>query len=176
MSAEATRSQTREAEVLERRAARLAEIPRDAHTRRIAAQIAVLEVGAERIGIPVSRLREFVPCPPLATLPGLPSWMAGVAQIRGELLCAVDLAARLGIESEKEPACMAVLEAKNGAIGLLGQRVAGFRDVTEDDLAESYSGSGASDRTFIRGTTRDLVSILDADRLLADEELVVDIG
>lgn len=162
-------------EVLERRAEALARAPEAGRESGAREEIAIIEVGGDRLGIPVSGLREFVPCPPLAKLPGLPTWMAGVVQVRGELVSAIDLAARLGLEASAQAPRLAIVEARGGAVGLVVDRVAGFREIAHDELAQSYVGTTEGER-LVRATTRDLVAILDLERLLDDGDLVIDLG
>jgi len=176
MSAEPTAESASDARaILERRAERLARVKTVRSGERTAEQIAVIEVGRQRVGLPTARLRELLARPPLARVPGLPAWIPGIVQIRGELMCVIDLGRRLGIESDAEPLRMAVLAGSRGPVGILAHRVVGFRDVAQDELAETYVGSDAAGRRFVRAITRDLVTILDTDTLLDDAELTVDL-
>ena len=161
-------------EVLRRRSERLRGVSERSLGEDVVEQIAVLEVGAEQLGIPVSCLRELVACPPIARLPSLPAWIAGIVQIRGELLSAVDLASWLGIEAEREPGQLAVVEGPQGPVGLLAHRVLGFRELSEADLAHEYSGAGGVSERLVSGMTADLVAILDVEQLVADDDLVVE--
>jgi purine-binding chemotaxis protein CheW len=158
--------------ILLRRAERLARSHTDERSSRVVDRIAVLEVGAERIGVPVEGLREIVLCPPIAALPGLPPWIRGVVQLRGELMTVVDLGRWLGIEGAGEgEGRLAVIATPAGPIGLLAARVAGFREVEESELSEQILG--ANESGSIRATTRDLVAILDLARIADDPRLIV---
>ncbi len=159
--------------VLKRRAAKLARTKEDALARTVAHRIALVACGKERFGIPVDGLREFVSVPAIASLPGLPAWMPGLAHVRGDLLSVVDLARWLAIENAETPTSLAVLEADEGPVGLLVGEVLGFRDVYQDDLVEDFDAARHQAGRLVREITRDLVAIIDLERLLGDKRLIV---
>ena len=88
-------------------------------------------------------------------------------------MSAVNLATWLQIDADRAPERLAVVEGPQGPIGLLAHRVLGFRALNERDLARDYTGAGGAGERFLMGMTNDLIAILDVERLLADEELVV---
>jgi len=148
-------------EILRRRAARLAGDGVEGARRTVAVQAAVVSVGAQRIAIPAEDLREIVPLPDVTPLPGLPPWLLGIAQVRGELLGVVDLASIVGVSGERA-AIMAIVDGSGGPLGLALNSVVGFRDIHVDELSTEL-GEGAQ-RPF-RAITRDLVAVLDVRRL-----------
>jgi chemotaxis signal transduction protein len=176
---EAAREQKRE-QVLRARAERLARVDRRGEAGEVVAQVAVIAVGGERFGVPAERIRELVDVPAIASLPDLPGWLPGIAQIRGELVSVVDLARLFGIVAEKAadeaPGCLVVVECAAGPLGLLAGGNLGFRVVRSTEIAEGFSQSTSRDDRPVRFITRDLCAVLDLDRLAADERLVVHQG
>ena len=162
----------RRAHVLEQRRDRLRRVQHD-EQRDVVGEIAVLQVGPECIGIPVSGLRELFPCPAIASLPGLPPWFAGIVQLRGELMSVVDLARWLEVETDEAASRLAVVEGPEGPVGLLAHGVLGFREVAANELTRDYVGKRGAGQRVLHGMTNDLVAILDLERLLADEQLRV---
>jgi len=163
----------RRKQVLRERAARLARVERRGEAGEVSAQVAVVAVGDERFGVPAEHIRELVDVPAVAGLPGLPSWLPGIAQIRGELVSVVDLARLFGVEAGEAPGCLVVVECAAGPLGLLAGRNLGFRVVRSTEIAEGFSQSTARDERPVRFVTRDLCAVLDLERLAADERLVV---
>lgn len=49
--------------------------------------------------VPLSEISEIAPCPNFSLLPGVKPWARGVANIRGNLITVIDLAAFLGLRS-----------------------------------------------------------------------------
>lgn len=148
-------------EILRKRAERLIAEEAESAPRRVALQVAIVGVGEQRIGIRVEDLREIVPTPEITPLPGLPRWLLGLTQVRGELLGVVDLGAILGGSSQHRPV-LAVIEDRRGPFGLACESVIGFRPIYEDEISAELVPE--PDRPF-RAVTRDLVALLDMGRL-----------
>jgi chemotaxis signal transduction protein len=160
--------------VLRERAAKLARV--DVETRRAEPdfEVAVCRVGDERLALPVRRLREIVPLPPLTLLPGAPGWLLGVAQVRGTLLSVIALGAFLGLSGDGSQArYAALLDADQGPIAFTVDEVLGYRRLYVTELAERGSQSGERQRPLL-GVTRDLIAVLDFEALLARPELVIE--
>jgi chemotaxis signal transduction protein len=49
--------------------------------------------------------------------------------------------------------------------------VLGFREITADEIAASFFDNKKSERRPVKGTTRDLVAIIDIDRLFGHTEI-----
>ncbi|MDI1446059.1 chemotaxis protein CheW [Polyangium sp. 6x1] len=148
-------------EIFRRRAERLAQAASDDGPRRLAARVALVGAGAQRLGIPVEVLREIVPIPEITALPGLPRWLLGITHVRGEIVGVVDLASILGAGGERAGA-MAVVEGAGGPLGLAVESVLGFRDIHEDELSAQMK---ADSHRPIQAMTKDLVAIIDVERL-----------
>lgn len=54
-------------------------------------------LGDRPLGIPAMRVREVVRLPALTRVPGAPAMIAGVMNLRGQLITAIDMRARLGL-------------------------------------------------------------------------------
>ncbi len=164
--------EARRVEVLRSRAARLAAGKMGgADARQIALEVALVAVGAERFGLPVAGLREILPLPKVARLPGMPPWMLGIAQVRGELVSVVDLGEWLGIEAGGKPTHLVLAEGEAGPIGLTADQVLGFRYVYSDELADADAAQRA--KRPVTAITRDLVTVIDLDRLVRSDGLMV---
>lgn len=58
--------------------------------------ICSFQLGQQNFGVPVKHLLEIRPASQLTTVPGAPPFLAGLVNIRGELLTVLDLAGVLG--------------------------------------------------------------------------------
>jgi chemotaxis signal transduction protein len=155
--------------ILDARARRLATAQSGATARSLEATVALCAVGNELIGIPVECAEEIIRTPPISPLPGLPPWLEGIAQIRGEIVTVVSLAKWFGV-SAGGGAYMVVLAGAEGGLGLLVDSVLDFRSLYKDELATSFSAQ--ADRP-IRAMTRDLVALLDPVKLFASPAIMV---
>jgi purine-binding chemotaxis protein CheW len=160
------------AAVLRRRADALARPADETRHRRAQMVVAVVTLAQERYGLPARALREITRAPAIVPLPGLPPFVVGIVAVRGEILCAVDLATWLGIPQSGRPDFLAVVDGPQGAAGLLVDGVLGLREIYADDLAEVEDPTRATE-TLVRATTRDMVTILDLEVLLGRSDLIV---
>jgi purine-binding chemotaxis protein CheW len=167
----------REAEiqrVLEERAEILAR-PADAgDSREPVIEMLVLLVGVERYGIAVHRVREVRPLGTPSAVPGLPSRWAGLLNLRGALLPVLDLRLFLGVEESvfSDPPQAVVVSGPEVEAALKVDAVQGVERFKASDISPSPGGTSS----VVLGVTTDLVSVLDVDRLLADEALLVNDG
>ena len=92
----------------------------------IAADAVVLEVGGLRCWLPMGSVAEVGRPPLLTRVPGVPSWVAGVANWRGRVLAVLHLADLLAEDAapDRRPR-LVVVEADGVRVGLLVDRVVG---------------------------------------------------
>jgi len=165
-------SEEHKAAVLRRRADTLARPADQTRHRQAQMVVAVVTLAQERYGLPALALREITRAPAIVPLPSLPPWIVGIVAVRGEILCAIDLATWLGIHQPGRPDFLAVVDGPQGTAGLLVDGVLGLREIYADDLAEAEDPSRDA-QTLVRATTRDMVSILDLEVLLGRDDLIV---
>lgn len=95
--------------------------------------VIVLGIGVGRYAVPLSAIEEVGRLPPVTRLPGVPSWLLGVANWRGRVLAVVDLRAELG--EPPVPATrrtrVVVLRAAGVTVGLVADSVSGLRPSAE---------------------------------------------
>jgi purine-binding chemotaxis protein CheW len=140
----------------------------------------VFTVNEVRVALPLSELREVIPCPTafeplLAAAPGL----TGAVNLRHQVIPVVDLRLAIGIDASS-PMDVVVIVAHDGyAFGLLATDVQGVVRVQPDDLFE-YAVGGVSGPLFSRSFERDdtVVCVLDsaAVRELPGMPVVKDTG
>jgi purine-binding chemotaxis protein CheW len=164
-------SEKRTEEILIRRAEKAARVAETSDEREIITTVAVVGVGNEKLGIPLDGLVSINRAPAIAQLPRMPKEIRGIVQVRGELIGVVDIARWFGVESPREKSLLAVVEGIPGKLGLLVDSVLGFRDVREDELAETFCDDTKSTGHPVQVTTKDLIAILNLDQLLNCDEV-----
>ena len=153
-------------EILRQRAEKYASTTDSEFDRAIFDTVVVLGVGRQKIGVSSRKLEVIDKPPAIADLPEMPRVIRGVLQIRGELMAAVDIARWFDIETDRcEPLLAVVVDASDRKLGLLVDEVLGFREIAEDELVEGFFGNKEEGGRPISGTTRDLVAIIDVEKL-----------
>ncbi len=162
-------------EELRRRArllARRKEAPRAAGEDLLAVEIVL---ASERYAVECAYVREVQTLRDLTPLPGTPPWIAGVVNVRGEILSVTDLR-RLFALREKglpEQTKLVVLEGEGRAFGVVADTVVGTRSVPLSSIAPPPPTIDGPGRSFLRGVAADGLIVLDALRILTDPSLVV---
>jgi purine-binding chemotaxis protein CheW len=144
-----------------------------------AAEILVMEVGAERYGVDTERVREVRHLAKLAPVPGIPPFWAGVVSIRGTLYPVLDLRRYLSLPRDEQagtprkPKKVVLVSGAAFTVGLMVDEAAGVHRVPAPSIGPPLAGVSAAVRKAVRGVTADALSILDIDALLGDPRLVV---
>jgi purine-binding chemotaxis protein CheW len=128
-------------------------------------------LGAEICGLPLGALREVARLKHLRRIPGAPSHVAGLTNLRGEIVCALDARAMLGL-APQDSLDSAFLVALRGFTDPLGLVVDSIADVYAVDLAQIEPPPAiwpAERAGCFLGTTRipeGLMGLLDLDRII----------
>ena len=130
----------------------------------------VVRLGAGRYGLPLAAVAEVGRPPALTRVPGLPGWVAGLANWRGRVLAVVDLRPLLGAEPGP-PARrnrLVVVLREGVAVGLLADAVEGTAALPAA-AAPPAVGLAARAAELLRGVTdrHGPVALLDVAAVLA---------
>lgn len=155
------------AELLRKRARRLAASPAASGEVARPFAVLVLRLGVERYAIPAADVVEVLRHRELTRIPGTPPQIAGVAAWRGEALPVVDLRPLLRLGAAEEGDRLVVVGRQSAAFGLLAADV---EEVAQVD--ESAIGPVAIAREpWVRGIAATAFLLLDTEALLHDPRL-----
>src|SRR5262245_2876036 len=131
------------ARLLAERARQLAQLPFEAAD---GAQVEVLlcRLRNEYYAIELRLLRAVHPVKGLTAVPCTPPWVAGILNVRGEVLTVVDLATAVGLTAAPATGAGAqvlLAELPDVRVGLLVDEVLGVHSVALDQLDRPLSGS-----------------------------------
>lgn len=133
-------------------------------------------LGGERFLFRRGQVREVMMMPQFVTaVPGAKEWVAGLANLRGQLLPIVDLRQFLGAGSSRNARTARVLVAESDEllVGIVVDEVFGFRRFSESEFSEELPETEIRcdrylDGACVRGA--DSWAVFSMDRLLAAEE------
>jgi len=98
--------------------------------------LCTFKAGDRWLGIEVARVQEILRARPATPVPLAPPVVAGLVNLRGQIVTAVDLRRRLGLaqrEQERDPA-QVVVHGAEGAVSLLVDEVGDVLEVAEEDF------------------------------------------
>ena len=147
------------------RANRLSQRPVLAGAGQNAFPVIILGIGKERYGIDLPDVAEVLPVVRVTPVPGAALMFAGVVNVHGEIRPVIDLRCLLGIETVPDGglARVVLLRKEGREMGLQIDSVEQVRWIDAGDLQPTGNGAGGSH--FIKGSTTDLVMLLNTEAL-----------
>lgn len=127
-------------------------------------------LGAEVYGLPLEQLREVARVSHLRRVPGAPPGVAGLVNLRGEILCALDVRAILGLPLQSSPGSPFLIALRGFAdpLGLIVDSIADIYAVAPSDIEAPPSTWPAERAACFIGTARvpaGLMGLLDLARV-----------
>ena len=102
-------------------------------------------LGGELYGVPLTRLREVARLTRVRAIPGAAPHVAGLVNLRGEIICALDARAILGVAPSRtfEPGFLIALQNVSYPVGLVVDVIADIFSIDPDTIAAPPAGASA---------------------------------
>ncbi|MES9980178.1 MAG: chemotaxis protein CheW [Candidatus Thiodiazotropha sp. 6PLUC5] len=129
----------------------------------------------EVYGINVMQVQEVLRVTEIAPVPGAPSYVLGIVNLRGNVVTVIDTRKRFGLPSVEvnDASRVIVIESEKQVVGILVDAVAEVVELSEDQI-DVASNVGKEERSsYMQGVdTQDkrLLILVDLNKLLTDEE------
>ena len=132
-------------------------------------------VAAERYAVESRFVQEVHPLRDLTPLPGTPSFVAGIVNVRGQILPVYDLKKLFDLPELGLTDLHRVLHVRGHdmELGLLADVIVSVRVIAADGLQPSLPTLTGIRADYLKGITDDRVVVLDLDRILSDPKIVV---
>ena len=133
-------------------------------------------LGSERFLIRRGQVREVMMMPPAVTsVPGSKEWVAGLANLRGQLLPVIDLRTFLGAGSSRTARSARVLVAESSEllVGIVVDEVYGFRRFSDSEFTDELPQTEVRCERFLDGACvrgADVWAVFNIDKLLGAPE------
>ena len=139
--------------------------------------IEVLEfiLSYETYAVASEYVREVCPLEELTPLPCTPAFVLGIINVRGEILSVIDIKKFFDLP-EKGLADLnkvIVLESKDMAFGIVADAISGVRRIQRAGIQPSLPTLTGIREDYLLGVTAERVVVLDAEKLLSGEKLIV---
>lgn len=173
--------QVRQDQILRERAVILAKAASRAQPAISSAQgIEVIEFASagERYAFETACVAHVHPIGPITYIPGVPNFVVGIVASQGGVLSVIDLRSflNLPLSSLSEPTAIIVLQTETMEFGILADEILGIEQYPMDSVERSLATLPHTENTYLKGVTPDRTAILDANQLLSDPRLVIEIG
>ncbi len=142
----------------------------------VPSRICLVTLGGELFAIDLRHVREVFELESVTPVPGMPSTLVGVANLRGTVMPLADLRPSLGIQSAAAQPFVVVVRHGVQQVGILIDVVPEIRTIHPDDLLNATSRGMSESRPFLSGLVKieeRMSGMVEVQKLLACVEGVM---
>jgi len=170
LTADATR------EILRKRARELAR-PVEEETG-VTTEVLEFHLSHETYAFEICWIAETCSLRDLTPLPGTPPFVLGITNVRGRIVSVIDIGIlfdlpRRGLTNLNR---VIILRSDGMEFGVLADEIVGTRPIRLADLQPPLATLTGIRKEYLKGVSRERMSLLDGERLLSDRQLVVHDG
>ena len=138
-------------------------------------EIIVFRLAYETYGIETAFVREVYPLKDITTLPGTPSFVLGIINVRGQIVSIIDLKTFFNLPEKGlgELNKVIILNNERMEFGILADVVEGTQSVAREDIQAVPPSVMRIGEKYLKGVTKEHVMVLDAEGILNDESIIV---
>jgi purine-binding chemotaxis protein CheW len=175
LSQETTSSEKENLATLKKRACLLAREIQQVDASMEFLDVVEFRMATETYGLESAFVREVYPFKDFTPLPGVPPFVLGIINVRGQILSIIDLKKFFDLPENGLGQLNKLIILRDGAMefGVLADEILGARAIplmTVQAAPPTISGIGAE---YLRGVTAEQLIILDAQKILNDERIIV---
>lgn len=161
--------------VLMARAQALGRVPDAAETAGKHIDVVEFVLAHERYAIESRYVREVAPLENLTPLPCTPAFVLGIVNLRGEILSVIDIKKFFELPEQglTDLNKIIVLQSEDMLFGILADAIAGVRRIPVAGMQPSLPTLTGIREDYLQGVTPERLVVLDAEKLLTDENIVV---
>ena len=168
-------SSKEKAGVLKARSKALAKAPKGIEEDGAYLEVVAFMLAHERYAIELTHIREVYPLKELTPLPGTPGFVLGIVNVRGQILSVIDIKRffelpEKGLTNLNQ---VIILQSDEMEFGILADEILGTKSISVGNIQKSLPTLSGIRAEYLKGITGDRVVILDGEKLLADEKMVV---
>lgn len=161
--------------ILRARAQELAREPEQRPDAEALLDVVEFVLSDEHYAVAMAHVREVHQLRNLTPLPCTPAFVAGIVNLRGQILPVVDLKKFFGLPERGLTEFGKVIVARAGEVelGLLADDILGMRSVPVREIGPAPAALSGRRRDYLHGVTAEPLIVLDVEKLLSDPRLRV---
>jgi purine-binding chemotaxis protein CheW len=138
-------------------------------------QLVVFDVGEEVYGVDIGMVQEIIRMQAITKVPGAPSFVEGIINLRGKIIPVIDLRRRFRLPAgeAKKSSRIVVVEVDGPVIGMVVDAVSEVLRIPADCIEPPSMIVTGADSDYIRGIAKledRLIILLQLERILSDEQ------
>ena len=129
----------------------------------------------ETYGINVMRVQEVLRYTEIAPVPGAPSYVLGIINLRGNVVTVIDTRQRFGLDATEisDNTRIAVIEADKQVVGIMVDSVAEVVYLRQSEVETAPNVGNEESAKFIQGVCNkngELLILVELDKMMSEEE------
>lgn len=138
-------------------------------------QCVTFTLADETYAINVMGVQEVLRVTEIAPVPGAPSYVLGIINLRGNVVAVIDARNRFGLAPADmtESTRIVIIESSEHVIGILVDSVAEVVELNTNEIEPAPNVGNDESSRYIKGVANrdnDLIILVDLDKLLTDDE------
>jgi len=131
----------------------------------------------ERYAFELDHIRGVYPLNDITWIPGIPEFILGIINVRGEIISINDLKKFFDLPDQDQTSDnhVIILTSKHMEFGILADAIIGVTKIEEKRIQPSLPTLSGIRAQFLKGVTGDGIVILDALKILEDKKMNINI-
>ena len=132
-------------------------------------------LASERYGIQSAYVIEVYPLKDLTPVPCTPKFVAGIINVRGRIISVIDIKKFFDLHEKGISDLNKVIIIHNSMMefGILADAVLGAGQIPLRDIQPSLPTLTGIRAEYLKGVTKEMLVVLDAEKILSDKKIVV---
>lgn len=139
-------------------------------------KLVLFELGGETYGVDVTQVQSIIPMQEIITVPGAPTFVEGVVNLRGTVVPVIDLRSRFALSrpSNRRKSVIVIAELAEMQIGLVVDKVTEVTKIPEAAIESPSPLLASVDTAYLRGIGKlaeeKVIILLDLARVFSMDE------
>ncbi|MBN1893876.1 purine-binding chemotaxis protein CheW [bacterium] len=161
--------------ILDERARELSETPQSEEQAEDYIEIVEFVLSYEKYAIESSYISEVYPMHEFTTIPGVPPFVLGIINLRGNLLSVIDIRRffDLPVKGISNLNRVVVIRTPRMEIGILADFILGVRNIPKRRIQQNLPTLTGIRAHYLKGVTEDRLVILNIEKILSDERIII---
>lgn len=150
----------------------------EAKSPHLSLEVVEFVLGPERYGIESSHIREIHPLNEFTPLPCTPSFVLGLVNVRGQILSIIDIGKLFDLPEKGLTNLnkVIVVHVHPMELGILADAILGIRRIAREEIHPALPTQTGIREEYLKGITKGPLVVLDVERILSDEKILVNDG
>jgi purine-binding chemotaxis protein CheW len=138
-------------------------------------KVVAFRLAAETYGIELHHIRIVYPIKGLTRIPGVPDFISGIINMRGEIISIIDLKKLFDLPDSGQSSQhqVIILSSPVMELGVETDRVLGVMQVREEEIQPGLPTLTGIRAQYLKGVTGDGMVVLDGEKILTDKNMVI---